>query len=142
MHRDPLLSTGRKPFFHWGHVWVVLAIEVTLSDKGWALPVLFRLHRSETRCKKEERLYRKLTEQVWERVKRLCETYPERRFEFVADADNAAYTNRTLIEERRGNRTVIGRGRLEPRLIGRAAGLRPLRLARLSPCRSPVGASI
>jgi hypothetical protein len=23
MHRDPLLSTGRRPFFHWGHLWVV-----------------------------------------------------------------------------------------------------------------------
>jgi hypothetical protein len=33
MHRDPLLSTGRRIFFHWGHVWVVLAIEVTLFDK-------------------------------------------------------------------------------------------------------------
>ena len=46
MHRDPLLSTGRRPFFHWGHIWVVLCIEVDLFDKSWALPVLFRLHRS------------------------------------------------------------------------------------------------
>ena len=46
MHRDPLLSTAKRPFFHWGHVWVVVAIEVELFGKGWALPVLFRLHRS------------------------------------------------------------------------------------------------
>lgn len=64
MHRDPLLSTGRRPFFHWGHVWVVLAIEVRLFEKSWALPILFRLHRSEKRCKAEKRPYRKLTEQA------------------------------------------------------------------------------
>src|SRR5512133_1164272 len=52
MHRDPLLSTGRRVSFSWGHVWVVLSVEVTLFDKSWALPVLFRLHRSEKRCKK------------------------------------------------------------------------------------------
>ena len=68
MHRDPLLSTGRRPFFHWGHIWVVLAIEIELFDKSWALPVLFRLHRSEKRCKAEKRPYRKLTEQARELV--------------------------------------------------------------------------
>jgi hypothetical protein len=26
MHYDPLLSTARKPFFSFGHVWVVLAL--------------------------------------------------------------------------------------------------------------------
>ena len=26
MHRDPLLSTGAKPYFHFGHNWVVLAV--------------------------------------------------------------------------------------------------------------------
>ena len=55
MHRDPLLSTGRRPFLHWGHVWVVLSIEVELFSKSWALPVLFRLHRNEKRCKAEKR---------------------------------------------------------------------------------------
>ena len=38
MHRDPLLSTGRRASFSWGHVWVVLSVEVTLFDKSWALP--------------------------------------------------------------------------------------------------------
>jgi hypothetical protein len=28
MHRDPLLSTARRVFFHWGHVWVVVAIDI------------------------------------------------------------------------------------------------------------------
>jgi hypothetical protein len=113
MHRDPLLSTGRMPFFHWGHVWVVLAIEVQLFDKSWALPVLFRLHRSEKRCKAEKKPYFKLTEEARQLVLLLAQRYPERRFELIGDS---AYTNATLIKDRPGNVTVIGRGRLDAAL--------------------------
>jgi hypothetical protein len=34
MHHDPLLSTARKPFCSFGHVWVVLAIWVPLPMGG------------------------------------------------------------------------------------------------------------
>ena len=47
MHHDPLLSSGRKPFFSFGHVWVVLAIWVPLpmgERRGFALPILVRLY--------------------------------------------------------------------------------------------------
>jgi len=47
MHHDPLLSTARKPFFHFGHVWVVLALWVPLpmgGRRGFALPLIFRLY--------------------------------------------------------------------------------------------------
>jgi len=46
MHRDPLLSTARRPFCSFGHIWVVLALWVPLplGDRGVALPVLFRLY--------------------------------------------------------------------------------------------------
>lgn len=110
MHRDPLLSVGRRPFFHWGHVWVVLAIEVTLFEKSWALPVLFRLHRSAKRCEKEKRVYSKLTEEARELVELIANKYPERHFELLGDA---AYTNGTLIKKRVANLTLIGRGRLD-----------------------------
>jgi hypothetical protein len=62
MHRDPLLSTGKRPFFHWGHVWVVLSINVYAFDKTWALPVLVRLYRSKKRCARDQRPFRKTTE--------------------------------------------------------------------------------
>lgn len=117
MHRDPLLSTGRRPFFHWGHVWVVLAIEVTLFDKSWALPVLFRLHRGKKRCKAEKKPYQKLTEQARELVELLAKRYPERRFEMLGDA---AYTNGSLIKGRLSNVTLIGRGRLDAALYAPA----------------------
>jgi hypothetical protein len=50
MHHDPLLSTVRKAFASFGHVWVVLALWVPLpfgprgGPKGIALPILFRLY--------------------------------------------------------------------------------------------------
>jgi hypothetical protein len=48
MHHDPLLSTARKPFCSFGHVWVVLALWVPLpmmgGNRGFALPLLFRLY--------------------------------------------------------------------------------------------------
>src|SRR5918998_823501 len=47
MHHDPLLSTARKPFFSFGHVWVVLALWVPLpmgGTRGFALPLAFRLY--------------------------------------------------------------------------------------------------
>ena len=122
MHRDPLLSTGRRPFFHWGHIWVVLAIEIELFDKSWALPVLFRLHRSEKRCKAEKRPYRKLTEQARELVELLVRRYPDRRFELLGDA---AYTNASLIKGRPSNVTLIGRGRLDAALYAPPPARRP-----------------
>jgi hypothetical protein len=46
MHHDPLLSSARKPFCSFGHVWVVLALWVPLpmGRRGFALPLLFRLY--------------------------------------------------------------------------------------------------
>jgi hypothetical protein len=50
MHHDPLLSSVRKAFASFGHVWVVLALWVPLpfgprgGPKGIALPLLFRLY--------------------------------------------------------------------------------------------------
>ena len=50
MHHDPLLSTVRKAFSSFGHVWVVVALWVPVplgphgATKGGAVPVLFRLY--------------------------------------------------------------------------------------------------
>ena len=47
MHADPLLKkSGGRPFVSYGHVFVVLAVHITvpaLGKTGWALPVMFRL---------------------------------------------------------------------------------------------------
>ena len=52
MHHDPLLSTARKPFFSYGHVWVTLALWLPSplgEGRGFALPLLFRLYSSSKR---------------------------------------------------------------------------------------------
>ena len=49
MHHDPLLSTRRRPFSRFGHVWVVLAVWLPLpfgvvgGPRGVAIPLVFRL---------------------------------------------------------------------------------------------------
>jgi hypothetical protein len=55
MHHDPLLSSMRKAFASFGHVWVVVALWVSLplgprgDSKGIAIPLLFRLYVGSTR---------------------------------------------------------------------------------------------
>jgi DDE superfamily endonuclease len=110
MHRDPLLSTARRPIFHWGHVWVVMAIEVELFERRWALPVLMRLHRSKKRCSKEGYRYIKTTEHARELMLLLAGEYPDRTFWLIGDG---AYTNSVLIKDRPCNVEVFGRGRLD-----------------------------
>lgn len=117
MHRDPLLSTGQRASFSRGHVWVVLSVEVTLFDKSWALPVMFRLHRSEKRCKKEKRAYTKITDQARELIDLLASRYPTRSFQVLGDA---AYTNSTVIKGRLSNVHLVGRGRLDAALYAPA----------------------
>lgn len=113
MHRDPLLSTGKRPFFHWGHVWVVLSINIPLFGKVWALPVLFRLYRSKKRCEADKRPYRKTTELAREMIGVFAAALPDRPIRVVGDA---AYTNATVIRKRPRNVTVIGRCRLDAAL--------------------------
>ena len=48
MHHDPLRSTQKRPFFSFGHSWVVFSLQVSFAfapGKVWALPILVRLYR-------------------------------------------------------------------------------------------------
>jgi hypothetical protein len=48
MHHDPLRSTQKRPFFSFGHSWVVFSLHVSFAfapGKVWALPILVRLYR-------------------------------------------------------------------------------------------------
>jgi hypothetical protein len=117
MHRDPLLSTGRRPFFHWGHLWVVVSIAVPAFGKTWALPVLFRLQRGKKQCKAQGRPYRKCPDLAAELIKILANTLPDRRLVIVGDT---AYTNGSVIRGRPKNVTVVGRSRLDAQLYAPA----------------------
>jgi len=48
MHHDPLRSTQKRPFFAFGHNFVVFSLQVTLPfapNKYWAFPILVRMYR-------------------------------------------------------------------------------------------------
>ena len=53
-HLDASRSTRRFKVFTFGHCWVVLAlvVQVPFSKRPWALPILFRLYRNKSECKK------------------------------------------------------------------------------------------
>ena len=127
MHRDPLLSTGRRPFFHWGHLWVVVSIAVPAFGKTWALPVLFRLHRGKKRCKAEKRQYRKCPELAAELIKVLADALPDRQLVVVGDT---AYTNGSIIRGRPRNVTIVGRSRLDAALYAPAPPRSPRQMGR------------
>jgi hypothetical protein len=113
MHRDPLLSTGKLVFFHWGHLWVVLGINVHAFGKTWCLPVLFRLYRGKKVCLAQKRKYRKTTELAAELIALLAKSLPHRKIMVVGDA---AYTNHATMKRRPANVTLIGRCRLDAAL--------------------------
>jgi len=142
MHRDPLLSTAKRLFFHWGHVWVVLSINVYCFGKTWALPVLLPLYRSKKRCAKDGRPYRKTTELARELVELLARALPDRKILVVGDA---AYTNGSLIKARPANVNLIGRGRLDAALYAprpRPRGRRGRPRVRGARVRSPAARAI
>jgi hypothetical protein len=138
MHHDPLLSSARKPFASFGHVWVVLALWVPLpfgSGRGFALPVLFRLyvgakrggerHRTGQRqrragprlraARKTHTQHRPATklDLLREEVRLLAAWVGQRRVYLVVDS---AYAGRTILEDRPPNVQVISRLRWDAAL--------------------------
>jgi hypothetical protein len=144
MHRDPLRSTARKPFCSFGHVWVVLAVWVPLplGDRGFALPVLFRLYvgakrggradapsrpRAGTRQRAAEAAHaahRKPTklELARELVALVAAWAGERPVSVAADS---AYAGRALLEGRPPTVHVLSRLRPDAALWARPGRRRP-----------------
>lgn len=112
MHHDPLLSTQKKKFFHFGHVWVVLSVVVTvpLWNKRFALPVLMRLYRSQKTSSELGLVHRKKTELAAELVQLAKRTIGERQLHVVADA---AYVNRALLTSLPQGVELTGRARMD-----------------------------
>ena len=127
MHRDPLLSTAAKPWWHWGHLWVVLGITIRAFDKTWCLPVLVRLYRSKKRCHAEDRTYRTCQQFAAELIALLAQALPARQLVMVGDAD---YINRALIRQRPSNVTVLGRARPDAAIYRPAPPRRPGQIGR------------
>ena len=94
-HIDAVRSTKRHKVFCFGHCWVVLAVlvRVPFSERTWALPVLFRLHRNLKECTKAGAVYAKKTESAREMLDLFVTWAGERRVEVTADS---AYCNDTV----------------------------------------------
>jgi hypothetical protein len=150
MHHDPLLSSGRKPFFSFGHVWVVLALWVPLpqsAGRGFALPILVRLYTSSKRGGRADapsrptkgqrqavaeqahtsRERRTKLELLRELVGLVAGWAGERTIYLVYDS---AYAGRTLLEGRPATVQVISRLRLDAALWAPPAKPRPGRRGR------------
>jgi hypothetical protein len=136
MHHDPLLSSARKPFFSFGHVWVVLAIWVPLpmgKARGFALPVLFRLYvgakrggrrdgaAHPTAGKRQQAADKAYAEHgratklalMREMVGALAAWAGDRTVYLAVDA---AYAGRALLEGRPANVHLVGRPRMDAAL--------------------------
>jgi hypothetical protein len=144
MHHDPLLSTRRKPFCSFGHVWVVLALWVPLpiGRRGFALPLLFRLYvgahrggqadapgrpRAGARQRAAETAHaqhaRPTKLALAREVIGLVATWAAERTVWVMV--DSAYAGRTLLEGRPTNVQVTSRLRLDAALWTRPGRRRP-----------------
>lgn len=106
-HLDPVRSTKSFRVFCFGHVWVVLAVVVTVpfSSRRWALPVLLRLYRTRSECEPSGHRYRKKTELGRQMVDVLVGWVAGRSIDVVVDS---AYCNDTLTRGLSKQVTVIG----------------------------------
>jgi hypothetical protein len=97
-HLDAVRSTKLHKVFCFGHCWVVLAVlaRVPLSSRPWALPVLFRLYRTEKECARRGVVHRKKTELAREMIDVFCTWVTDQRIEMAADS---AYCNDTVTRD-------------------------------------------
>ena len=118
MHRDALLSTAAKPFFHFGHSWVVLAIAVTLPfGKTLSLPFLTRLYRTPKDACRRGLAHTKRTVLAAQMLVELVRYERTRRFLVLADN---AYMNRSIVRALPETVDILGRGRLDAALYAPA----------------------
>ncbi len=112
MHRDPLLSTATKVAYHFGHVWVVLAVVITVPrwNKSFALPVLMRLYRSVKTCERMGIPHKKKTALAVDLILTLKEALSNR--EVIIVADNA-FANREVITKLPDKTIFVGRGPMD-----------------------------
>jgi hypothetical protein len=114
MHRDPLLSTGAKPYFHFGHNWVVLAVIVALPwGKTVSLPFFMRLYRTKKAAHATHVEHLKRTVLAAHMLAELVKYETKRRF--LVFADNA-YVNRSIVRELPEGVDLVGRGRMDAAL--------------------------
>jgi hypothetical protein len=97
-HLDAVRSTKRQRIFCFGHCWVVLAVlvRVPFSTRTWALPLLFRLYRTQKDCARQGVPHRKKTALAREMLDVFSSWVTDRRIELATDS---AYCNGTVTRD-------------------------------------------
>ncbi|RKG59362.1 hypothetical protein D7W79_41885 [Corallococcus exercitus] len=97
-HLDAVHSTRAVHVFCFGHVWVTLAVlvQVPFASRPWALPVLFRLYRTQAECQRKGIAHRKKTQLGRELVERVLSWLPTAPVELAADE---AYSCSTVLKQ-------------------------------------------
>jgi hypothetical protein len=114
MHRDPLLSTAAKPYFHFGHNWVVLAVALPLPwGKVVSLPFFVRLYRTAKAAEAAQVEHFKRTVLAAQMLAELVKYETKRRF--LVFSDNA-YVNRSVVRTLPVGVDLVGRGRMDAAL--------------------------
>ena len=106
-HLDASRSTKRFRVFSFGHVWVTLSVIVCVpfASRMWALPVLFRLYRNKSECRKRGGVYAKKTELGRNMLDIATRWAGSRPVDLVVDS---AYCNDTITRGLNDTITVIG----------------------------------
>jgi hypothetical protein len=96
VHVDAVRSTRKRRLLTFGHVWVVLTVLVPVpwSQRVWALPVLFRLFRTQADCHKSGEQHQPKTQLAVALVHQVAQWLPGKPLELVADS---AYSCRPVL---------------------------------------------
>jgi hypothetical protein len=125
MHHDPLRSTQRRPFFAFGHNFVVFSLQVALPfapNKYWALPILVRMcrkrHTNQRAPGKGGKLERKQTgrapakqyhtrpELALEMIQMVASWIPQRTLRVLRDSE---YADQSISRHLPANAKLISR---------------------------------
>jgi hypothetical protein len=137
MHHDPLRSTPKRPFFAFGHNFVVFSLQVALPfapDKYWAFPILVRMyrkrltnHRAPGRNGKLEpkqtgqataKQYRTRPELALEMIQIVASWIPQRRIRVLGDSE---YAGQSITRHLPTNVKLISRMNMKAALYHPAA---------------------
>lgn len=96
VHVDAVRSSRKRRLLTFGHVWVVLTVLVPVpwSQRVWALPVLFRLYRTQADCQKSGEVHLPKTQLAVALVHQVAQWLPGKALELVADS---AYSFRPVL---------------------------------------------
>jgi hypothetical protein len=131
-HLDAVRSTKKTKVFTFGHVWVVFAVVVPVpfAIRQFALPVLFRLYRTEKDCAARGLPHRTKTDLAHEMLHVflgwLAELDPARQTLLAVDN---GYANRTVLAERPATLGVVAAMRPDAALVVAGTKVSPAAVA-------------